>query len=83
MKKLTVAIRAELEIPDDWELVEHPSGMLVLKLGDEFVDFDIAPLATASLEPEAEWSDENGDLVGRVLDAVVDIDVDLAVEPLA
>jgi hypothetical protein len=46
MKNLTVLIRAELEVPDDWELVEHPSGIQVLKIGDEFIDFDLAPLST-------------------------------------
>lgn len=77
MKALTVNIRAELEVPDDWELVEHPSGMLVLKIGDQFVDFDIAPLATRSEDPEAEWSDDDTVLVGKVLDTVVGIDVEL------
>ncbi|NTV93902.1 MAG: hypothetical protein HGA75_00595 [Thiobacillus sp.] len=82
MKKLTVTIRAELEIPDDWELVEHPSGILVMKIGDQFVDFDIAPLATRSVDPEAEWSDEDTSLVGKVLDAVADIDVELEVQAI-
>ncbi|MDD3528970.1 MAG: hypothetical protein PHS77_03745 [Gallionellaceae bacterium] len=77
MKKLSVQIRAELEVPDDWELVEHPSGMQVLRIGEQFVDFDIAPLVTRSSDPEAEWSDEDATIVGAVLDTVVDIDVDL------
>jgi len=77
MKALTVNIRAELEVPDDWELVEHPSGMLVLKIGDQYVDFDIAPLATRSDDPEAEWADDDAALVGKVLDTVVGIDVEL------
>ena len=37
MKKLVVNIHAELEVPDDWELVRHPSGISVLKVGDRFV----------------------------------------------
>ena len=82
MKKLTVHIRAELEIPDDWELVEHPSGMRVMKVGAQFVDFDIAPLTTKSSDPEAEWSDDDVVVVGRVLDAVVDIDVGLEMQAL-
>lgn len=77
MKALTITIRAELEVPDEWELVEHPSGMLVLKIGDQFVDFDIAPLSTRSEDPEAEWSDDDATLVGQVLDTVVGIDVEL------
>lgn len=77
MKALTVNIRAELEVPDDWELVEHPSGMRVLRIGDQYVDFDITPLATRSDDPEAEWSDDDTALVGKVLDTVVGIDVEL------
>ncbi len=77
MKNLTVTIRAELEVPDDWQLVEHASGMVVLKIGDSFVDFDLAPLATSVDAPEAEWSDRNADLVDEVLDAVVGVDVEL------
>ncbi|KAF0103865.1 MAG: hypothetical protein FD187_1499 [bacterium] len=77
MKALTVTIRAELQVPDDWELVEHPSGMLVLRIGDQYVDFDIAPLATRSDDPEAEWSDDDSTLVGKVLDTVAGIEVEL------
>jgi hypothetical protein len=79
MKNLTVIIRAELEVPDDWELVEHPSGMQVLKIGDQFVDFDIAPLATASEDPEAEWSDGNLEVVDQVLDSVVGLESELEI----
>ena len=77
MKKLTVLIRADLEIPDDWEIVEHPSGIQVLKIGNQFVDFDIAPLATTSTDQDAEWSDANTGLIDQVLDAVVGIDAEL------
>lgn len=82
MKNLTVLIRAELEIPDDWELVDHPSGMQVLKIGDRFVDFDIAPLTTQSIATDAEWSDADIDIVGEVLDTVVGIDAELEIQPL-
>ena len=79
MKNLTVVIRAELEVPDDWELVEHPSGIQVLKIGDQFVDFDIAPLATKSTGPDAEWSDSDTAVVNEVLDAVVGLEAELEV----
>ena len=79
MKNLTVVIRAELEVPDDWELVEHPSGIQVLKIGDEFVDFDIAPLATRSSDPDAEWSDAHTDAVGKVLNTVVGLETELEI----
>ena len=77
MKKLVVKIHAELEVPDDWEIARHPSGITVLKIGDTFVDFDLAPLATTSSDPEAEWSDANVEVVGKVLDCVVGLDSDL------
>ena len=77
MKKLTIHIHAELEIPNDWEIVEHPSGIQVLKIGDRFVDFDIAPLATDSLLPESTWSDEDEQLTEKILDAVTGLDTEL------
>jgi hypothetical protein len=77
MKKLIVTIRAELEVPDSWELADHPSGITVLKVDDQFVDFDIAPLVTKSLDPDAEWSDADMDVVGDVLDAVVGMEAEL------
>ncbi|HEY6896100.1 MAG TPA: hypothetical protein VI279_02475 [Rhodocyclaceae bacterium] len=77
MKNLTVMIRAELEIPDDWELVEHPSGIQVLKVDGEFVDFDLAPLATKSLDPDAEWSDAHSVVVDKVLDTIVGLEAEL------
>ncbi len=80
MKKLTVIIRAELEVPDDWKLVDHPSGIQTLKIDDQFVDFDLTPLTTKSTDPEAEWSDHDMDLVGEVLDAVVGMDIELSLE---
>jgi hypothetical protein len=79
MKTLIVTIRAELEIPDDWELVEHPSGIQTLKAGDQYVDFDLAPLATASDDPEAEWSDAESEIVGEVLDTIVGLEADLEI----
>lgn len=77
MKNLTILIRAELEVPDDWCLCAHPSGMQVVKIGDRFVDFDIAPLLTTAETADAEWSDRDTAEVNRVLDCVVGIDVDL------
>ena len=77
MKKLLVTIHAELEVPDDWELARHSSGISVLKIGDTFVDFDLAPLATTSSDPDAEWSDINVEVVEKVLDAVTGLDTDL------
>jgi len=80
MKKLTVHIHAELKIPNDWEIVEHPNGTQVLKIGDRFIDFDIAPLATDSTDPDAIWSDEDEALTEDILDAVTGLDTELSEE---
>ena len=74
MKKLTLTIQAELEIPDNWELDEHSTGVFVLKVGDQFVDFDITPLVTASDEVDATWSDEDEDFTEEILDMVTGLD---------
>lgn len=76
MKKLALHLYAELEIPDDWEVVDHPSGMKVLKIGDRYVDFDIAPLATVSENIDATWSDEDQDLTETILDTVIGLDTE-------
>lgn len=79
MKKLQVKIIAEMEIPDDWEVVEHPAGITVLQVGDKFVDIDIAPLTTASVDPDAMWSDEDQALIDQVLDTLTEMDAELTV----
>lgn len=77
MRKLTITIHAELDVPDNWEFVEHASGIQVLKIGDHYVDFDIAPLCTTSNDPEAHWSDQEVEVVEQVLDAVTGLDTEL------
>ena len=82
MKKLSLVLHAELEIPDDWELVEHPAGIYVLKVGDRFVDFDITPLATTSDEPDASWSDEDEQFTDEILDMVTGLDSKMEISGL-
>jgi hypothetical protein len=82
MKKLMLQLNAELEIPDDWELVEHSSGIFVLKVGDRFVDFDITPLVTASTAPDATWSDEDEQFTEEILDMVTGLDSQMEISYL-
>lgn len=82
MKKLSLVLNAELEIPDDWELVEHPSGIFVLKAGERYVDFDITPLITESAAPDATWSDEDEQLTGEILDMVTGLDSEIEISYL-
>jgi hypothetical protein len=80
MKKLVIQITAELDIPEDWELVDHPGGMQVLKIGDRYVDFDITPLATDSSDPDATWTDEDHELTNQILEAVTELDAEMTIE---
>ena len=82
MKKLSLVLTAELEIPDDWELVEHPSGIWVLKVGGRFVDFDITPLVTVSNAPDATWSDEDEEFTEEILDMVTGLDSQMEISYL-
>jgi hypothetical protein len=51
----------------------------VLKIGDQFVDFDITPLATLEDDPEAMWTDDDQALTARVLDCVTELDTDIEI----
>lgn len=78
MKRLSIHVHAELEVPDDWELAEH-SGAMVLKVGDRFVDFDITPLATTSSEQDATWTDEDQSFTDEILDMVTGVDSEIEI----
>ncbi|MGZ8252122.1 MAG: hypothetical protein ACXW1P_06815 [Methylophilaceae bacterium] len=75
MKKLQVTIKAELQIPEDWELVDHEDGIKVLDLGDgTFVDFDLLPMVAASLEEGAIWNSASQELDAEVVDMVISME---------
>lgn len=80
MKTLTVQITAELQVPDDWEVVEHASGIRALKIGNKFIDFDIEPVATEEDVPEPVWSDDDTELGSKILDCVVDLESAMEIE---
>ena len=71
MKTLTVVIRSEFSIPDDWQLVEHSAGVQALQIGDRFVSFDVVPIETQSKHSSAEWRDADDELVESIVDTVV------------
>jgi len=79
MKKLTIQIHAEIDIPDDWEIVQHPNGINVLKINGTYVDFNIAPLTTDSDEVDVLWSDENEALTDEILDGMTALDTELKI----
>ena len=77
MKTLSITINAEIQVPDDWELTEYPSGIQAIRSGDRYIEFDLTPLSTTSDDPEATWSDEDQALTSQILDSVTDWDVEM------
>jgi|EndMetStandDraft_4_1072995.scaffolds.fasta_scaffold88009_4 hypothetical protein len=79
MKKLQVTINAELEIPDNWDLVDHEDGIKVLDIKEgKFVDFDLLPMVSSSLEEDAIWNSAPAKLDNQIMDMVRAIETKLA-----
>lgn len=70
MKKLSITIKLDMSVPEDWELVETSEGGQVLKLPDnQFMDIAIEPLFASN--PEETWSStEDDDVLNDILDMV-------------
>lgn len=75
MKKLSVTIKLEMSIPDDWELVQTSEGGQVLKLPDnQFLDIAIEPMFATN--PDETWtSTDDDDVLNDILDMVESEDV--------
>jgi hypothetical protein len=75
MKKLSVTMKLEMSIPDDWELVKTSTGVDVLKLpNNQFLDLTFEPLLAT--DPEETWtSTDDEDFLNEVLDMVESEDV--------
>lgn len=71
MKKLTITLQLELEVPDDWTVVDTSEGTPVVKLPDgRYLDLAAEPLFAT--DPEDTWSttddeDEADEFFGRVV----------------
>lgn len=77
MKKLLVAVQVELEVPDSWDLVEHPDEVQAIKLEDgRFMYMSFLPMFTADPKEGAEWSSEcSEEFSDDLLDMVTDEEV--------
>jgi len=82
MKKLLVTIQVELDIPDTWELVEHPDQVQALKMDDgQYMHMSFLSMMTKEFSENAEWSSECSDeFTEKVLDMVLDEDVYMKLE---
>ena len=75
MKKLSVTIKLDMTVPEDWELVQTSEGGQVIKLPDgQFMDIAIEPMF--AIDPEETWtSTENDDVLNDILDMIESEDV--------
>jgi hypothetical protein len=82
MKKLLVTVQVELDIPDTWDLVEHPDGVQAIKLDDgRYMYMSFLPMFTTDPDAGAEWSSECSDeFSNEILDMVADEDVLMKLE---
>jgi hypothetical protein len=59
MKKLSVTIQVEFEVPDSWELVQHPDNIQAIKLDNGYyMDMSYAPMLTKDFSAGAQWTGE-------------------------
>jgi len=59
MKRLKVTIDLDMDIPEGWEIVDHPDGVPVLSIGDgRYMYMSFLPMFTDALEPESNWTSE-------------------------
>lgn len=82
MRKLLVTIQLELDIPNNWELVEHPDGVQAIKMDDgQFMDMTFLPMLTRDFIEDAEWSSECSDeFTESILDMVTSENVHMTVD---
>lgn len=75
MKKLSVTISLEMEVPEDWQIHRSVEGVDVLKVGDgRFLDLTFEPMLAD--DPEGTWTDSADDaFLEALLDMVVSEDV--------
>lgn len=79
MKKLRLTIKAELDIPDEWELVTHDDNITVIDMGNgKFLDFDLLPMVAYSREEGAIWNTVPQDLDAEIMDMVKKLESKLA-----
>ena len=70
MKRLSVTIKLELEVPEEWELRKTSEGFEVLDIGHgRYMDMSFEPLLSDNLD--GMWTDSADDeFINEVLDMV-------------
>lgn len=75
MKTVTVTIKLQMSLPDDWELVKTSDGVEILRMADgRYLDLTFEPLVTD--DPEGTWTnDVDNEFLNDLLDMVEAEDV--------
>ena len=81
MKKLQVTITLDMDIPENWTLVDHPDGVPVFTVGDgRYMYMSFLPMFTNELAPESEWTSEcSPDFAEEVVEMVQGEDVEMTI----
>lgn len=81
MKKLTVKIELDMDIPDDWDILEHPDGVPVLDIGNgQYMYMSFLPMFTRELTPESDWTSACSDEFSeQVIEMVQGEDVEMKI----
>ena len=79
MKKLQVTITLDMDIPEEWTMVDHPDGVPVLDIGDgRYMYMSFLPMFTKELDPESNWTSEcSTQFAEEVVDMVQGEDVEM------
>ena len=66
-----------MEIPDDWEVVDHPDEIQALKVGkDRYMYLSFLPMFTKEFTQESTWTSVCSDKVSNeIIEMVVEEDV--------
>jgi len=81
MKRLQVTINLDMDIPDEWTLIDHPDGVPVLTLADgKYMYMSFLPMFTDELEPESNWTSEcSAKFTEEVVEMVQDEEVEMKI----
>jgi hypothetical protein len=79
MKTIKVNIQLDMEVPEDWEVVDHPDDIQAFKMTDgRYMYMSFLPMFTDSYEVGSTWSSECADELGtEIVDMVSHEDVEM------
>lgn len=79
MKAIKVNIQLDMEVPEDWEVVDHPDDIHAFKMTDgRYMYMSFLPMFADSYEVGSTWSSECADELGtEIVDMVSHEDVEM------